>query len=459
MFHGDMCILETFAIGIHDEIQLSLFQKAVTIMKETNTSADVPAALESICQVWQEIARCKHCVVDKSQTRTPTCIALDIIATVPSLLNQTNENETIWKQMLDPASGSGLLVAMMIHRTIVESDILIDIKSDNESSDNKSIVDRESVDKNDIRDRQIIKNRKAQRNRLIHFCSQISKCVHAVDIDEMSCMLTRVSILCSMRPLTLIIDVEDPDTHCKDIVLDVVCTSAPMMRTNTWCMPNRFSSPHSRELLLDMYYDIIIQNPPYRNMSREFQENKGRAFSFLNEKNEIESQDDNISTDSNPWSNFQHHNLYGYFLELGRRMARPKVGIMTAVVLRNVFDLHKYPGDVSFHHLLLTKTTILRIRYNAVNSFDCLPHDARHTDGIATVTITLRAGVADENHSVVVVNQGIGGDTETKELVLQKELMECGLGVTDVMLCSKYSRELLIEKWLNEKTAMKVSRT
>ena len=48
-------------------------------------------------------------------------------------------------------------------------------------------------------------------------------------------------------------------------------------------------------------------------MSREFQENKGRAFSFLNEKNEIESQDDNISTDSNPWSNFQHHNLYGLF--------------------------------------------------------------------------------------------------------------------------------------------------
>ena len=495
MFSVDMDILKSFAKRIEDNsVECSLFHRALSILNATNATNDVPRALESVCQVWQEIATLRNAVVAQSQTRTPITIAMDAVSSVPLLFssgddgggdgsddgggdgggggsdgsdggdseqrrnvlnsNTTQQQHQQWKTLLDPACGSGLLVAMMMYRTVLNSNILLssstdDFTADMNADNNDSVVEKEEM-------------KISQRRQLVDFCTHLSKSAHAMDVDEMSCMLTRVSMLCVLRPLLLLVS-KQPCVACSgpeakgsaaSLIppLTVVCANAPLLLLSLQSsMPTRSAISTLRK-----HYDIIIQNPPYRNMSREFRENKGRAFSFLSTKKlNLNNVDVTSSSPTDPWLNFLHHNLYGYFLELGRRMARPVVGVVTSVVLRNVFDLHKYPKDVNFHLMLLMNTTILRIRYNLLNSFDLLPHDARHTEGIATVTMTIRTSVPEKNHTIMVVRtQRIEKECEQLEHVLQENLLRDGLGVTDILLCEKYSYKILRKKWEELKCTM-----
>ena len=128
---------------------------------------------------------------------------------------------------------------------------------------------------------------------------------------------------------------------------------------------------------------------------------------------------------------------------------------MTSVVLRNVFDLQKYPGDAGFHQHLLQNTTLLCIKFNPITAFNRLPHASRHTHGIATVTITIQSGKPFDAHSVAVfetvVDQGKEGEELGKERrreVLQTTLVRDGLGTLDTLLCQKYTKKVLIANWL-----------
>ena len=124
MFAAEKSRLELFSSQIDNDIERKLFQSTLLMMDSTKTLKDVPTSLEFICQTWQELACVRECVVSQSQTRTPMDIALNIIATVPSLCSGSGDKDEMWKKMLDPASGSGLLIALAMHRAMLESNVL-----------------------------------------------------------------------------------------------------------------------------------------------------------------------------------------------------------------------------------------------------------------------------------------------------------------------------------------------
>jgi hypothetical protein len=453
----------------------TLFGSALSML-ETQTLAlnDVPKGLEAICHIWQQIATLTNSVVDKSQTRTPTTIAVDMLASIPNLCGAVDDsnmaNDPVgprkqaatnttpgWKSVLDPACGSGLLVAMLVHRTMVESGLVGEKDRSKGSSSSMTTTTTTTT----------TTTRQKQRNKIIQWCAAMSSVIHAIDIDETSCMLTRISLLFAFRPLVLKLqelnNTKAPTSKTQEErqpsafpPLKIICGSAPQLLLNhghgsLGNNDTRFSSP------LKYKYDVLIQNPPYRNKMRDLEENNGHAFSFLS------------TAAATPATKLHHHNLYGYFLYMGLQCMHTTDSTMVAVVLRNVFDLHKYPQDVHFHQHLLEKYTIMSIHYNSVESFNHLPHASRHIHGIATVTIKIHSGKANANHRVCVVETADGPGNQTEEqnniehklvakvtktngkqsYVLQQHLLRDGLGVTDALLVHKYTRQTLLNHWVH----------
>ena len=518
MFAAEKSRLELFSSQIDNDIERKLFQSTLLMMDSTKTLKDVPTSLEFICQTWQELARVRACVVSQSQTRTPMDIALNIIATVPSLCSGSGDKDEMWKKMLDPASGSGLLIALAMHRAMLESNVLAGgmmVMEEKEKEKEKEVEmememempmdanKEENKDADEKGDGSIRSHKKREpaaeeKRRLVEWCVRMVNSTHAIDLDATSCALTRVSMLCSLRPLEIRVccceqagqqarpprqrgeeaarkEEGGKDTTVSPLTrwissivppLNVICGSAPTFVMDP--VLSMLEGVTKEDCKIRDRYDVVVQNPPYRNKAREYEECDGRAFEFLKWKKattpedesgvtSITEQQKSKSLHQSSWSTFcGHHNLYGYFLELGRMCLQPNHGIMTAVVLRNVLDLHKYPCDALFHRHLLEKTTILNITFNRVESFDLLPHASRHKEGIPTVTLTIRSEPPLMGHRVRVVGGGVAEAVEAaegvqgeekEESVLQEELLECGLGVVDVLLRRKYTREKLIARW------------
>ena len=440
---------------------LNIFQRSFS----TPSLACIPSLLEDLTDIWQNIVSLRSNVVVKGQTRTPRGLVGRMLSYVPTLCrgiltgvtsgdDSARPGSIRYSTVLDPASGAGILLASLCLRTLEQSSVV-----------------RHALQAAAVRlvDTPTNKSTESVFTKLIsstknHLRSLVS-CIHAVDIDEMSCTFTRMSLLCCFGPVLRALHVleqgHDGSSHSSWALprLCVFCGSSPTLfqgkdRTVNGLLAGVECPSECLSFLWGRSFDIVLQNPPYRNLERDRVEASGAAFQFLEMANTVSC-----------WAqcSFRHHNLYGFFLRLGIDRLLPG-GIMVAVVLRNVFDLHKYPQDVGFHFELLRDTSILAVDYGCFagtdGEFRKLPMDIRHkrAGGIETATLVLRSERPRTGHkfrvrSASVAHSGsntmpaVPAITMSEVEYEQSHLLSHGIGVTDPVLCSVRGADNITKNW------------
>ena len=451
---------------LRTRIETDLFHRALAIVRRsfsTLSLVPVPSLLDDLTDIWQKIVSIRCNVVLKGQTRTPPGLVRRMLSYIPPLLHELSNGTSstvgrgvrrrmLHRTVLDPASGAGILVASLCLRALEQSSVVRHVIQA-ASAQLAAPCNNDSMRRIDEK---LLADTKDQLRGLI-------SCLHAVDIDATSCTFTRMSILCSLGPVLHGLHVLEQNKSGVSgspwalPCLRVFCGSSPSLfqgRTRSASSAHMDAECPSKSLsfLWGRSFDIVVQNPPYRNLERDRLETSGAAFQFLTNAKHVSY-----------WErcSFRHHNLYGYFLRLGLdRLVRG--GIMIAVVLRNVFDLHKYPQDVEFHAELLRDTSILAVDYGCFagtdREFRDLPMDIRHkrAGGIETVTLVLQARRPLPDHTFRVraaltatsdATCGAPAATVSVDEYEQSGLLTCGFGVIDPILRSLHSPEDIRTQW------------
>ena len=322
----------------------------------------------ALCSLWERSAVDRAVVVSLGQTATPASVTKLLLARLPPLRRPM-------RRVLDPACGSGLLIGAAARRVLAEH-----CRGDSSPE------------------------------RLAAVLSELSAALTAYDIDDVSCVTTRLNLMCASVPLLQRIALSDPCMEWRLPTWTVVHGSA----TDLFRGDSAARGSGARDAA-GAAFDIVLMNPPFRNKQRELGVG-GTAFDFLRQP---------------AWraadAAAPHHNLYGYFLRLalgvcrstaagegegaaqGERshareaseadeaelsqVQRASEACVVAVVLRNMFDLAKYPGDVHFHRELVASGALDSVALLDGDAFAGLPRAARHDSiGIASCVVVLRPG-------------------------------------------------------------------
>ena len=291
-------------------------------IRAANEGCDDAAAL---CACWRDFAVERGCTVALGQTETPASVVQLLLSHVPPLRCPRGRS---MKRVLDPATGSGVLLGALLRRSV-----------------GSLLTDDDPMFCADV---------------LTNACAAL----WAYDVDEASCIFTRLNLLCASIPLLRCI-ATDPDL-------------VAVWRLPRWSVINRSATDLFDSDAAKQSFDVVLMNPPFRNKQRELDAG-GRAFAFLR---------------SEAWratnATTPHHNLYGYFLWLALYCCRAAPSsVVVAVVLRNVLNLHKYPEDVHFHRALLQRNVIHSVSLLKGDAFAGLPRDTRH-NAIESCVLVLR---------------------------------------------------------------------
>lgn len=448
----DLPDIVKFGSTLKSDIVSRLFHQALSITLKSFqlvSMDDLPAMLEEIADIWQDMACVQGNVVHKGQTRTPGGLVQQMIDVVPRLvpsLDDPDKSSNHLKRVLDPACGSGIILGSLCYREASQSKALINLLSLSTEHQPASPQILYGVIYDEA----------------TSALTSITRCLYGIDIDPVSCMLTKMSLLCSIGPYFNALRNFGSSLRTRLWTLPrlhIFCGSAPSLfvgRAVSGKELNIYSNCLSKDILplWKVSFDVVIQNPPYRNMQRDYSERSGAAFSFLENGNDT------------CWtlSNFHHHNLYGYFLQLGLDRLTPG-GMMVAIVLRNIFDLRKYPQDAGFHLELLKGFTIVSVNFGCLagadGGFSNLPLDERHkkVGGISTLMLVVMASIPSQGHTfraqskhnlraeIVAEHDEIVNVDVNAVTYNQVALKNCGLGVIDPVLCNEIGRNRIITQW------------
>lgn len=369
------------------------------------SEAGAGGLINRICDFWQACAVEHGHVVLKGQTRTPSALLQHLVSCHISTISAV-------PRVLDPASGSGAILASVLVRYA-------------------EAVAATSVTRAEARSA----------------AEMLVRHTAAIDVDPFSCFCTRVSILVALEPLLDLVTPRDSEedkwrlpplrVYCGNALDLFVGAGTSVMGTERGKLdedkvghaqqhhrsPTPPTSIGNLGELWQSTFDLVVQNPPFRNQERDGVENGGRNFAFL-------LNNPNWSADG-----FTHHNLAGYFMALALDRLEPG-GLLLSFALRNVCNLFKYPVDARFHERLLTRHHVEAVTFFRDDAFNHLPRAGRHEE-LRTILVRVRAGAAAEGAACSVFRCTGGSVMDQREEARTwsiTELRSLGLGVVDARL-------------------------
>ena len=180
---------------------------------------NVSNLLDELTTIWQEIVAIRGDFVLKGQTRTPRKLVTQMISNIPLLSPQgirvpdsgaasavktgrRNPSGRLWRTVLDPACGAGILIGSICLRDLKYSHTVtqaIQFGSEYIEGLGHNFSAQPAVNRvfKDIKD----------------YIRGLISSLFAIDIDEISCVFTRMSLLCCFGPVVRAVQALDMAVH------------------------------------------------------------------------------------------------------------------------------------------------------------------------------------------------------------------------------------------------------